>query len=76
MDFPHVCGASKNWKIGEFVSKNGVKLKAFGSGKRLRGVKFGVYRPDLVVLDDLENDTNVRSKEQRDKLEEWLDEAV
>nr|DAK81336.1 MAG TPA: Large Terminase [Caudoviricetes sp.] len=76
MDFPHVCGASKNWKIGEFVSKNGVKLKAFGSGKRLRGVKFGVYRPDLVVLDDLENDTNVRSKDQRDKLEEWLDEAV
>ena len=76
MDFPNVCGASKNWKIGEFVSKNGVKLKAFGSGKRLRGVKFGVYRPDLVVLDDLENDTNVRSKEQRDKLEEWLDEAV
>lgn len=75
-DFPHVCGMSKNWKIGEFVTNNGVKLKAFGSGKRLRGVKYGTYRPDLVVLDDLENDTNVRSKEQRDKLEAWLDEAV
>ena len=75
-DFPQVCGASKNWKIGEFVSKNGVKIKAFGSGKRLRGVKFGTYRPDLAVLDDLENDTNVRSKDQRDKLEAWLDEAV
>nr|DAK70948.1 MAG TPA: Large Terminase [Caudoviricetes sp.] len=76
MDFPQVCGITKNWKIGEFVSANGVKLKAFGSGKRLRGVKFGTYRPDLVILDDLENDTNVRSKEQRDKLEAWLDEAV
>lgn len=75
-DFPQVCGMSKNWKIGEFVSKNGVKIKAFGSGKRLRGVKFGIYRPDLAVLDDLENDTNVRSKDQRDKLEAWLDEAV
>ncbi|AQW87885.1 putative phage protein [Campylobacter pinnipediorum subsp. caledonicus] len=76
MDFPNVCGISKNWKIGEFISKNGVKLKAFGSGKRLRGIKYGVYRPDLAILDDLENDTNVRSKEQRDKLEAWLDEAV
>lgn len=75
-DFPEVCSVTKNWKIGEFISNNGVKVKAFGSGKRLRGVKFGIYRPDLVILDDLENDTNVRSKEQRDKLEAWLDEAV
>ncbi|MBE3022927.1 phage terminase large subunit [Campylobacter sp. 7477a] len=75
-DFPHACGISKNWKMGEFISSNSVKVKAFGSGKRLRGVKYGTYRPDLVILDDLENDTNVRSKEQRDKLEAWLDEAV
>lgn len=75
-DFPNACGITKNWKIGEFVTKNGIKVKAFGSGKRLRGVKFGVYRPDLALIDDLENDTNVRSKDQRDKLEAWLDEAV
>ncbi|MGG7074551.1 phage terminase large subunit [Campylobacter sp. 9BO] len=75
-DFPHVCQISKNWKVGEFITSNGVKLKAFGSGKRLRGVSYGAFRPDLAVLDDLENDTNVRSKDQRDKLEAWLDEAV
>lgn len=75
-DFPQACGISSLWKVGEFVTRNGIKLKAFGSGKRLRGVKFGAYRPDLCILDDLENDTNVRSKEQRDKLEAWLDSAV
>ena len=75
-DFPEACGISESWKVGEFVTRNGVKLKAFGSGKRLRGVKFGAYRPDLAILDDLENDTNVRSKDQRDKLESWLDSAV
>lgn len=75
-DFPQACGISNIWKVGEFVTRNGVKLKAFGSGKRLRGVKFGAYRPDLAILDDLENDTNVRSKDQRDKLEAWLDSAV
>lgn len=73
-DFGDLVG--DNWKVGEFITKNGVKVKAFGSGKRLRGIRYGAYRPDLAILDDLENDTNVRSKEQRDKLEDWLDEAV
>ncbi|EAM0764215.1 hypothetical protein D3558_08960, partial [Campylobacter jejuni] len=76
LDFPEVVGIGKTWRVGEFVSNNGVKIKAFGSGKRLRGVRYGVKRPDLVILDDLENDTNVRSKDQRDKLEDWVDEAV
>ncbi len=75
-DFPEATGIGKVWKIGEIVSKNNIKLKAYGSGKRVRGVKHGIYRPDLIIIDDLENDTNVRSRKQRDKLEEWLDEAV
>lgn len=75
-DFPDSTGIGKVWKIGEIVSKNNIKIKAYGSGKRVRGVKHGTYRPDLTIIDDLENDTNVRSRKQRDKLEEWLDEAV
>jgi len=76
MDYPHVCGTTNVWKVGEFITSNGVKFKACGSGKRLRGLSNRAQRPDVVILDDLENDTNVRSKTQRDKLEEWLDEAV
>lgn len=75
-DFPEATGKGKVWKIGEIVTKNNVKIKAYGSGKRVRGVKHGVYRPDLSIIDDLENDTNVKSRKQRDKLEEWLDEAI
>ena len=75
-DFPEACGMGKVWKIGEIVTKNNIKVKGFGSGKRVRGIKHGVYRPDLAIIDDLENDTNVRSRKQRDKLEEWLDEAI
>lgn len=75
-DFPEACGIGVVWKVGELVSSNNVKVKAYGSGKRVRGVKHGTYRPDLAIIDDLENDTNVRSRTQRDKLEEWLDEAV
>lgn len=75
-DFPHATGIGKRWKIGDIVTKNGVRVKGFGSGKRVRGIKHGVYRPDQTIIDDLENDENVRSRDQRDKLEAWLDEAV
>ncbi|MDG6356030.1 hypothetical protein QAA22_11710, partial [Glaesserella parasuis] len=34
------------------------------------------YRPDLVILDDIENDEQVRNPEQRDKLHNWLKKTV
>ena len=75
-DFSNACGIGKVWKIGEIVTNNNIKVKAYGSGKRVRGVKHGTFRPDLAIIDDLENDTNVRSRTQRDKLEDWLAGAI
>ncbi|WP_051249156.1 phage terminase large subunit [Inquilinus limosus] len=75
-DFPDATGPGRVWQVGVIVTRNQVKVQAFGSGKRLRGVRHGAYRPDLCWLDDLENDENVRSPEQRDKLEAWIDKAV
>jgi len=42
----------------------------------MRGLRHGPHRPDLIVCDDLENDENVRSPEQRDKLDRWLKRTV
>lgn len=53
-----------------------MKIQVAGSGKKLRGLRHGPYRPDLVVLDDIENDEAVRNPEQRDKLEGWLKKTV
>jgi len=75
-DFPEMMGMTKNWKIGDIVTANGIRIKGYGTAKKVRGVKHGVYRVDLAIIDDLENDTNVKSRKQRDKLEDWLDEAV
>lgn len=75
-DFPHATGLGKVWKIGDIVTRNGIRVKGYGSGKRVRGVKHGIYRVDLALIDDLENDENVRSRDQRNKLEAWIDEAV
>lgn len=76
MDFPDICGPGRVWQQGVIVTSNDIKVQAFGSGKRMRGLRHGPYRPDLVIGDDLENDENVRSPEQRDKLENWLKKTV
>lgn len=76
LDYPDSCGIGRVWKEGVAVTKSGIKLQAAGSGARLRGLRHGAARPDLVICDDLENDDNVRSRTQRDKLEIWFKKAV
>lgn len=75
-DFPKICGQGKVWQSGSFVSKNNVKVMVAGSGKKLRGLTHGAYRPDLVILDDIENDEQVRNPQQRDKLENWFKSTI
>ena len=76
MDYPDACGKGRVWNAGVIVTGNNIKIQAFGSGKKMRGLRHGPHRPDMVFLDDIENDENVRSKEQRDKLEAWLKKVV
>lgn len=76
MDYPKATGQGRVWQVGTIVTANDAKVQVFGSGKRMRGLRHGPHRPDLVIGDDLENDENVRSPEQRDKLESWLKKTV
>ena len=43
-----------------------------GRGQRLRGLKHKQWRPDLVILDDLENDINVRNPEIVQQILDWV----
>lgn len=76
MDFPTETGRGRVWNVGTILTAQNVKLQALGAGKRMRGLRHGPYRPDLVILDDLENDENVAKPEQRDKLQDWLQKTV
>ncbi|TAN51572.1 MAG: hypothetical protein EPN21_06285 [Methylococcaceae bacterium] len=76
LDFPECCGKGGVWQAGVVVTRNNAKIEAVGSGKRIRGRRHGPHRPDLFIGDDLENDENVRTPEQRDKLQGWLTKAV
>lgn len=66
----------KAWRSGVALTSNDVKIEAIGSGKKIRGRKHRNWRPDLIVLDDIENDENVNTPEQRRKLLSWFNKAV
>jgi len=76
MDFPACVGQGRTWQVGKIITANNRMIEVFGAGKRIRGRRFGPHRPDLVIGDDLENDENVRSPQQRDKLQAWLLQSV
>ncbi len=76
MDFPDACGQGRVWQAATIVTRGDVKVQVAGSGKKLRGLRHGPYRPDLCVLDDIENDEQVRNPDQRDKLQSWLSKTV
>ncbi|MDR1946447.1 MAG: phage terminase large subunit [Desulfovibrio sp.] len=75
-DFAEHCGQGRVWNVWTALTPSNVKLQALGAGKKMRGLRHGPRRPDLVILDDLENDENVVSPEQRDKLQSWLQKTV
>ena len=56
----------------DFITVGGLKFTGKGAGSSLRGKKHGHQRPSLIVVDDLENDENVNTPEQRNKLTKWF----
>ena len=61
-----------DWAVNDFVTLTDIRVKARGRGQRLRGLKHKQWRPDLIVLDDLENDLNVQNPEQVRKVLRWV----
>jgi predicted phage terminase large subunit-like protein len=73
-DFGELVRANK--PVDDFTTANGVRVKARGRGQRLRGLKHRQWRPDLIILDDLENDVNVRNPEVVSQILDWVQSAV
>lgn len=73
-DFGNLEG--KVWKTSVILLANGTKIEALGAGKKIRGRRHKQWRPDLIICDDLENDENVNTLEQRKKLRNWFYKAV
>lgn len=53
-----------------------ILCKGYDQIGSVRGIKFGAYRPDKIICDDLEDDELVRSPDRRQQLIEEHDEAL
>jgi len=60
---------SNKWTETHLILNNKEKtnIRARGCGAAIRG-----FRPDLIILDDIESDESVASSEQRNKLRTWI----
>jgi hypothetical protein len=64
------------WGDSELVLSNGLRILAMGRGQSIRGVKFEEARPDIVFVDDVEDEPDVRTPEARLKVWDWVTKAL
>jgi predicted phage terminase large subunit-like protein len=58
--------------IVEFADGHRFKIIAKGAEQKIRGTKWDNYRPDMIIIDDLENDELVMNPDRRQKLRNWF----
>lgn len=76
MDFPEICGQGPTWRVGDAVTRNGIKLEPFGAEQAIRGTFHGASRPKVLLGDDLITDKEAKSPTERDNRWNWLEKAA
>ncbi|MBM3191791.1 MAG: hypothetical protein FJZ63_03975 [Chlamydiae bacterium] len=54
------------------LQKFNARIAAGSIEQSIRGTRFNEHRPDLIIVDDVEDLEQVRSKENRDKIFQWF----
>lgn len=63
---------TSNWSKEQWATSLGTFYLPRGNGQQVRGILYRNERPNLILVDDLEDAEAVRSEEQREKLFEWF----
>lgn len=63
--------SGKKWTESIIELTTGVTLAARGRGGQIRGMNVNAQRPDMIVIDDVEDKESVATQEQRDKTKDW-----
>ena len=58
------------------INNKTMYLKGRGSGQSMRGIRIMGKRPNIIILDDIENEEKQSSKEARNKLKNWFNNVV
>ena len=58
--------------IDEFITENDIKVKAFSTGQTTRGENYKQFRPDLIILDDIENIDTIDSEPKTEQVKRFM----
>ena len=58
--------------IIEMADGHQFRITAKGSEQKLRGLKWGNKRPNLIIGDDMEDDEQVLNRDRREKFRRWV----
>ena len=64
------------WQEAIIETSNTIRIAGLGAGMKVRGRKFHQWRPDLIILDDIEDLQSVQSDLQRERLATWFKRSV
>lgn len=64
------------WETGEFTLVSGCSFRAIGAGQSPRGTRNKNFRPDFILVDDIDTDEECRNPERIKSKWKWLEEAL
>ncbi len=65
-----------SWSVGDFCTKQGVRMKAMGAGNAPRGNGNEEIRPDCIIVDDFDTDEECRNPDIIEKKWNWFEKAL
>lgn len=72
-DFGPFSEQSEEWRMNSLVvPRYGCRISAVSGGESIRGLRHREQRPDLIIIDDVEDLQSVRTKESRDLTYGWF----
>ena len=75
-DFPLQTRRGSQWSDVQIITGNNIMVKCLGMRGKIRGAKFGNWRPTLIIIDDPENDESAVSPRQRERALTWLEKSA
>lgn len=72
-DFGPFSEVAEEWRSNSLViPQYNSRISAISQGERIRGLRHRQYRPDLIIIDDVEDLESVKTRESRDSLWNWF----
>lgn len=65
-----------SWEIGEFTCMCGCSFRALGAGQSPRGTRNESFRPDFILIDDIDTDEETRNPDRIANKWNWIEQAL